>query len=88
MVNGTLFSSNSDEWATPQKIFDDLNKEFNFTLDACATGENHKCNKYFTKAEDGLKQSWGGIKCFVTRLIVKYRSGLKRLTARALNLIL
>ena len=64
MVNGALFSSNSDEWATPQKIFDDLNNEFDFTLDACATGDNHKCNKYFTKAEDGLKQSWGGYKVF------------------------
>ena len=88
MVNGALFSSNSDEWATPQKIFDDLNNEFYFTLDACATEQNHKCEKYFTKAEDGLKQSWGGIKYFVTRLIAKYRSGLKRLITRALSLIL
>ena len=52
------FSSNSNEWSTPQGFFDDLNKEFNFTLDPCATGENHKCHKYFTQEDDGLVQSW------------------------------
>ena len=55
-----IFSSNSDEWATPQAFFDELNKEFNFDLDACATHENHKCEHYFTKEENGLLQTWGG----------------------------
>lgn len=56
-----LFSSNSDEWATPQDLFDELNKEFGFTLDACATEENHKLPFYFTKENDGLSQDWGGV---------------------------
>lgn len=58
------FSSKSDEWATPQDFFDKLNEEFNFTLDACATHTNHKCDKYFTLEEDGLIQSWGGYRVF------------------------
>ena len=58
MINKGLFSSNTNEWATPQRFFDELDKEFNFTLDPCATSENHKCEKYFTIKENGLIQSW------------------------------
>lgn len=54
-----MFSSKTDNWATPQAFFDKLNEEFNFTLDPCADEFNHKCNKYFTKEQDGLKQDWG-----------------------------
>ena len=53
-----LFSSKSDEWATPQWLFDKLNNEFHFTLDPCATAENAKCQKYYTKADNGLTQEW------------------------------
>lgn len=31
-----IFTSKSDEWGTPQDLFDNLDKEFNFTLDPCA----------------------------------------------------
>jgi len=55
-----LFSSNSDQWATTKYIFDELNKEFDFTLDPCADAKNHKCEKFFTKNENGLIQDWGG----------------------------
>ena len=53
-----LFSSNSDEWYTPIDLFNNLNNEFHFTLDPCATDEWHLCDKYFTKDSDGLFQSW------------------------------
>jgi phage N-6-adenine-methyltransferase len=53
-----LFSSRTEEWETPQYVFDWLNSEFHFTLDVCATPENAKCKIYFTKKEDGLKQDW------------------------------
>ena len=45
-------------WATPQKFFDDLNREFEFTLDVCAISDNAKCSKFFTQEIDGLKQNW------------------------------
>lgn len=61
MLSKALFSSNSDEWATPQEIFDELNNEFGFNLDVCATDDNHKVDRYFTQAENGLIQSWGGV---------------------------
>lgn len=60
MNNDLMFSSKTCEWATPQDFFDRLNAEFNFTLDPCASAENHKCDKYYTKAEDGLIQDWSG----------------------------
>ena len=60
MINKALFSSNSEEWSTPQELFDELNKEFHFTLDAAANKENAKCKRYFDKEKNGLAQSWGG----------------------------
>jgi len=62
-VNG-VFSSQTDEWATPQYLFDELNAEFHFDLDPASTDENCKCERHFTKADDGLKKSWGGCKVF------------------------
>ena len=60
MVAPALLSSQTDEWATPQALFDELNATFHFTLDPCATPENAKCAKFYTKEQDGLKQDWGG----------------------------
>lgn len=60
MNTKVMFSSNSDEWATPDDFFNQLNKEFNFTLDPCCTKQNHKCDKYFTLEDDGLSQDWSG----------------------------
>lgn len=53
------FSSMSEEWTTPQWLFDALDAEFGFTLDPCSTHQNAKCRHHFTRAEDGLRQDWG-----------------------------
>ena len=55
-----MFSSKSGLWATPKDFFDELNKEFNFSLDPCATKDNAKCAKFYTKEEDGLTKDWRG----------------------------
>jgi site-specific DNA-methyltransferase (adenine-specific) len=55
-----MMSSNTDDWATPQKLFDELNKEFKFTLDPCATKENTKCKKFYTQEDNGLSKDWTG----------------------------
>lgn len=57
---GGIFSSVTDEWATPQEFFDELNGEFHFTLDPAANEENHKCETFFTKEQNGLTCPWGG----------------------------
>ena len=66
-----FFSSESNEWATPQKLFDELDKEFHFTLDPCCTHENAKCKRHFTIEEDGLRQNWGGNQYSVIHLMEK-----------------
>ena len=58
MINNGMFSSNTDEWETPQDFFNNLDKEFNFDLDVCATQYNAKCKRYFTREQDGIAQSW------------------------------
>jgi phage N-6-adenine-methyltransferase len=59
-LNQGLFSSLSPEWPTPDAVFDALNERFHFTLDACATPENAKCERYFTSDQDALQQEWAG----------------------------
>ena len=58
MINKGLFTSNSDEWETPQELFDQLDREFDLVLDPCATKENAKCPRFFTKEDDGLSENW------------------------------
>ena len=53
-----MVSSKSNEWETPQDLFDLLNKEFHFVLDVAATKENTKCSLYYTKEKNGLIQKW------------------------------
>lgn len=56
-----MMSSATPEWATPQAFFDKLNLIYGFELDVCATPENAKCVRYFTKEQDGLTQEWRGV---------------------------
>lgn len=59
-MNPVLFSSEREDWETPNDFFKALDAEFRFTLDAAASRENHKCPKYFTAEENALLQNWGG----------------------------
>lgn len=55
------YSSKTDEWETPIDLFEDLDKEFGFTLDVCAIPHNTKCNKFYSPDDDGLTQNWSGV---------------------------
>src|SRR5690606_32435745 len=37
----------SNEWQTPQWLFDELSAEFNFDIDLCATEGNSKCDWFY-----------------------------------------
>lgn len=65
MVDAALFSSASEEWATPPEVFDWLDSHFHFDLDVCATPDNTTCNQYFTKKENGLTSDWGKHRCWM-----------------------
>lgn len=64
MNTDVMFSSKTDLWETPQSFYDELNKEFQFTLDPCATPENAKCEMFYTKEMDGLTMNWEGNSVF------------------------
>lgn len=54
------FSSETAEWAAPDKFFAELDSAFHFDLDACATPANAKCARFFTKEQDALTHRWTG----------------------------
>ena len=60
-INPALFSSVTDQWATPQWLFDALNEQYHFSVDVCALPHNAKCQKYYTPDDNGLNQEWRGI---------------------------
>lgn len=64
-VNPALFTSLSEEWATPQDFFDRLNVVYSFTLDPCATAENAKCERFFDRQINGLSLPWTGERVFM-----------------------
>lgn len=50
-----------DDRGTDPEAFRAFDAEYGpFTLDAAAASHNAKCARYFTRAEDGLAQSWAG----------------------------
>ena len=60
MKHVAAFSSASEEWATPQDLYDAWNAEYRFDLDVAATPDNAKAPRYYTIADDGLSQPWEG----------------------------
>lgn len=47
-----------DDRRTPREIFDPLNEEFGFTLDAAASENNKLCQCYWDLRSSGLDNSW------------------------------
>lgn len=58
MKSRVVFSAKSDEWETPQDLFDQLDQEFHFELDCAATYENKKCARYLS---DALEVDWSSM---------------------------
>lgn len=66
MIQQSWFAmSETNEWYTPQWLFDELDAEFHFTLDPCCTHESAKCEKHYTAEENGLIQDWQGETVFM-----------------------
>jgi site-specific DNA-methyltransferase (adenine-specific) len=61
MKNDVMFPSKSDEWYTPQDLYDRLHAEFDFQFDLAATAENTKCVSWIGKEENSLEQDWAGL---------------------------
>lgn len=57
-IDNNSFKSKSQEYETPNEIFEPLQKEFSIELDVCATKQNSKCDWFFTKESDALQLAW------------------------------
>lgn len=58
--------SDKDCWQTPLWLFDALDMEFGFWLDAAASYQNALCTAHFTEEESALERDWkslGAIWC-------------------------
>lgn len=51
------FSSSTDNWETPKTLFNELNNEFNFIVDLCASKENAKCDQWTDDLELFVQES-------------------------------
>ncbi|MFT8362938.1 MAG: phage N-6-adenine-methyltransferase [Sporolactobacillus sp.] len=60
MVADALFKSEKMDWETPQWLFDQLNEEFDFGLDAAANALNRKCDSWISEEIDALQADWYG----------------------------
>lgn len=57
-VAGILAQPKSHEWQTPYELFEELDAEFGFRLDAAASDDNALCDEWFTDRLDGLRMDW------------------------------
>lgn len=63
-MNSYMPLSKTDDWATPQNLFDELNAIHHFTLDVAGSSTNHKTEHWFgldhenPLFRDGLAMSW------------------------------
>lgn len=55
------YSAERPDWETPEPFFTALNREFDFTLDVCATEYNAKCHAWIDARYDGLSLQWHGV---------------------------
>lgn len=57
------FSSSKQDWETPPDLFRELDREFHFTLDVCATADNAKCKRFLSPKENALHPftDWTGM---------------------------
>lgn len=76
------YSSKTPEWETPKDFFGELNTEFGFNLDPCSNTDNAKCERFFTKEENGLLQDWGDSVVFMNP---PYGREIKRWMEKALE---
>lgn len=61
MINKALFTSNKEDWETPQDFYDRLNAKYHFEWDLAASDDNAKCDNYFTRDDNSLEQDWEGL---------------------------
>lgn len=77
------FSSETDQWATPQQVFDWLDLELGpHDLDAAADNTNNKCDNFIDSSVDALTVDWVGTNVWLNP---PYGRGLGRWATKAIE---
>lgn len=58
LITSNLDDDMKNSWGTDPLIFNALNNEFNFSLDAAASKKNHLVPNYLTKNDDAIRVDW------------------------------
>jgi phage N-6-adenine-methyltransferase len=66
LVSKVIFSRKSDEYITPEWIYDKLNRRHEFQLDPATTPDNPLNTKfYYTQTDNGLDKDWEPVNTFI-----------------------
>lgn len=66
MVSSVIFSHKSDEYITPQWLYNELNEQYHFKLDPATSTDNPlNAEHYYTRSNDGLLHLWPNINTFI-----------------------
>jgi len=61
IISSDLSQDLKNSWGTGPLIFNAMDSEFHFGLDAASNSENKKCYMYLTKEDDALSKNWSEI---------------------------
>jgi phage N-6-adenine-methyltransferase len=59
------FESVRQDWTTPPELFEEINRQFHFTVDVAASADNTKCRRFFSEQDDAMTQAWGPETCWL-----------------------
>lgn len=89
MNTGVLFSRATDEWSTPQALYDALHDEFDFDCDCAASASNAKSVNWFGLdhsehgRRDALAVSWEAMTCWLNPPYSQVRAFMAKASAEA-----
>lgn len=63
IISSDLDDDMKNNWRTDPKLFNAINKEFDFLLDAACSKENALCTWRLTKEDDALSYDWSDLLC-------------------------
>ncbi len=85
MVANALLTSKNQEWETPPEFFQRFHRAYDFTVDACASAENKKLDKFWSVEQDGLAQSWKGERVWLNPPYENRKPGQQAWVRKALH---
>jgi phage N-6-adenine-methyltransferase len=60
-IHPALFSSKTDDHATPRDLAARYIEEFGIETDVCASAENAVVSRFYSREQNGLLQQWTGV---------------------------